>query len=264
MTNQSFSARKRRPSGMPQSRRFLTCAVDRGLQEARIGRHHPHQMLGIAHIVDRAVERRAEPLVRVDHERVRALDALPHPAAFGQDHRAARHRGVDMQPDSVAPRDLGDRRDRIDRRRRGRADGGDDREGRSPFARSSAIISRKRVGAHGVFVVERDEPQIVAAEAGEQRAFVDRAVRVRRHIDARRARFALQAAARQRIIRRPLARADERDQRAGRGGVLDHAAPGGRKAEHLPEPVGDHLLDLRHRRARLPREPDHARARSRR
>ena len=33
--------------------------------------------------------------------------------------------------------------------------------------------------------------QVVAAEAGEQRALVDRAVRVRRHIDARRARLAL-------------------------------------------------------------------------
>ena len=116
----------------------------------------------------------------------------------------------------------------------------------------------ERVGAHGVFGVERNEPQVVAAEAGEQRALVDRAMRVRRHIDARRARFALQAAARQRIIRRPLARADERDQRAGRGGVLDHAAPGGREAEHLPQPIGDDFLDFRHRRARLPREPDHA------
>ena len=51
MTNQSFSARKRRPSGMPQSQ-VLDLSGDRGLQVARIGGHHPHQMLGIARIVD--------------------------------------------------------------------------------------------------------------------------------------------------------------------------------------------------------------------
>ena len=99
--HQSFSARKRRPSGMPQSRRFLTCAVGRGLQVARVGGHHPDEMLRVADVVERAVERGAEPLVRVEHQRVGALDALPHPAALGQDHRRARHRRVDVQPEAV-------------------------------------------------------------------------------------------------------------------------------------------------------------------
>ena len=34
----------------------------------------------------------------------------------------------------------------------------------------------------------------------------------------------------------------------------------GGQPEHLPQPIGDHFLDFRHRRARLPGEPDHAEA----
>ena len=76
----------------------LHAAVGGRLQVARVGGHHAHEVLGVAHEVDRAVERRAEPLVRVEHERVGALDALPHPAALGQDHGRAGHRGIDVQP----------------------------------------------------------------------------------------------------------------------------------------------------------------------
>ena len=78
-----------------------------------------------------------------------------------------------MQPDSVGPRDLGDRRDRIDGRRGRRADGGDDRAGQVAIGDILGDHLAKRVGPHSVFSVERHEPQIVAAEAGEQRALVD-------------------------------------------------------------------------------------------
>ena len=64
-----------RPEAAPERdapvAQVLDLPVDRGLQEARVGRHHPHQMLGIAHVIDRAVERGAKPFVRVDHQRVR-------------------------------------------------------------------------------------------------------------------------------------------------------------------------------------------------
>ena len=83
---------------------------------------------------------------------------------------------------------------------------------------------------------------------------------MRRNIDARLARLALQPAARERVAGRALPRADQGDQRARRGGVLDDAAPGGGQPEHLPQPVGDDLLDFGEGRARLPGQSEDAEA----
>ena len=166
-----------------------------------------------------------------------------------------------MQPDSVAPRDVGYGRDGIDRRCRGRADGGDDgcRAGRRPRdPRRPSRRARRRAWR----IRRRTERAANCRGRSRREARPCRPsyARAPTHRHARLALFALQAAARQRVIRRPLARANERDQRAGRGGVLDHAAPGRGEPEHLPQPIGDDFLDFRHRRARLPREPDHAEA----
>ena len=79
-----------------------------------------------------------------------------------------------------------------------------------------------------------------------------------RRIDAWLARLALQSAARQSIAGRPFSRANQRHQRARRRGILDHPAPGRRKSEHPPQPIGDHLLDFGQRRTRLPGQPEHA------
>ena len=132
------------------------------------------------------------------------------------------------------------------------------RAGQIAFCKVRGDHLGQNVRAHREFGVERNEAQVVPAEAGQQRALVDRAMRMRRHIDARLAGFALQSAARQRISRRPLARADERDQCAGRRGILNDAAPGRREPEHLPQPIDDDLFDFGQRRARLPGEPEHA------
>ena len=126
--------------------------------------------------------------------------------------------------------------------------------------RSSAV---ERVGAHRVGVVVRHEPHVRAAEAGEQRRLLDRAVAVARGVDRQRLRLGLQAAARHAEARRPLARAQQRDQRAGGGGVLDDAAASASaRPDHLPQPVGRHFLELGERRARLPGQAEHAEARA--
>ena len=72
--------------------------------------------------------------------------------------------------------------------------------------------------------------------------------------------FALQAAACQRIVRGAFAGAHQSDQRAGRGGILDHAAPRFGEADHLAHPVGDDFLQLGQRRAGLPGQTEHAQA----
>src|SRR5260370_980116 len=46
----------------------LHAAVRGRLEVARVRGHHADQMFRVTHVVERAVERRAEPLVRVDDE----------------------------------------------------------------------------------------------------------------------------------------------------------------------------------------------------
>ena len=41
---------------------------------------------------------------------------------------------------------------------------------------------------------------------------------------------------------------------------LDYPAPRRRQPQHLAQPIGDDFLDLRHRRAGLPGQPEHAEA----
>src|SRR4029453_12252117 len=59
----------------PPVAQVLDPAVDRALQIARVRAHHAHEVLGVAYVVERAVEGRAQPLVRVEDEGVRAFDA---------------------------------------------------------------------------------------------------------------------------------------------------------------------------------------------
>src|ERR1039458_9902188 len=70
--------------------------------------------------------------------------------------------------------------------------------------------------------------------------------------------LSLQSTAAKRVVRRALARTQQRDERARGRGVLDDAAPRLREADHLPHPVARDLLELRERGARLPREAQDA------
>src|SRR5262249_61971701 len=67
-----------------------------GLEKLRLDRERAHQAGGVAHEMRRAVELRAEPLVRVQHQAVDTLDALPQRAELRTDHRRAGPGGSDM------------------------------------------------------------------------------------------------------------------------------------------------------------------------
>ena len=236
----------------------LDHAIGGGLQIARVRRHHAHQMLRVAHVIHGAVERRAQPLVRIDDDRVGAFDAVPHPAALGQDHRRSRHRRIDVEPHAMSRGDRADRRQRIDGRRGRGAGRGDDRAGPKASSPIGGDCRFERLRAHRVVRVVRDAPDVLAAETREQRRFVDRAVTVRRRIDDQRRRLQLQPAAREAVVGGALARAQQRDQCARRRRVLNHAAPPVGQAEHLPQPVGGDFFDLGQRGTRLPRQSQHA------
>ena len=127
--NHSFSARNRRPSGMPQSRRFFTCAVGRrsagssgwcDITRTRCSR--------VAHVVERAVERA---------RRATCAGSAPASRPASTPSHIHRHSGRIIAEPAIAAstcsqspcraRDVGDRRDRVDGgggRRAGRGDDG--------------------------------------------------------------------------------------------------------------------------------------------
>ena len=121
----------------------LHLLVGGGAQIARAGGHDANQVLGIAHVIQRAIEGHAEPLVRIEHQRIGAFDAVPHPAAFGQDHRATRpwrrRRAARGRIARAIARHRGDRVERGGRRGPGRAD---DR---------ARLASGSEIGADGLF-----------------------------------------------------------------------------------------------------------------
>jgi hypothetical protein len=68
-------------------------------------------------------------------------------------------------------------------------------QGTEPHARSARIASCERVGAHRLSLVDRDHPQVLAAEAREQGGLLDRAVTVHGGVDHQAPVAGLQAAA---------------------------------------------------------------------
>ena len=241
----------------------LDLLVDRAPQVARVRAHHAHQVLRVAHVVQRAVEDGAQPLVRIEDDRVGALDAVPQRAALGEDHGRAGEGRVDVQPQAVLrarPR-RSRRRDRArswwscrwsPRRRRARA-------------RREILPHRRieRVGPHRVALVHRHDAHVRAPEAREQRRLVDGAVAVRRHVDDERLRLGLQA-----TLRPASSRSFARARRCRATSVLVEAVSwmtplqALREADHLAQPVGRRLLDLGDRRARLPGEAEDAEPRA--
>ena len=110
----------------------------------------------------------------------------------------------------------------------------------------------ERIEAQGVVVVGLEKAQVVGAEAGEVRRLGHRAVRLVRGVHDERRLLGLQAAAVLAEAAGPLAGAEQGAQRGRAGGVLDDAGEGVAEAQHLPQPLHDHVLDLGGRRARLP------------
>ena len=112
---------------------------------------------------------------------VGTLDALPHPAALRKDHRRPSHCGIDVQPQPIADRDVGDRLYRVDQRGCRTPDDGGGRAG-GLIRREIAHDQRdQRLGPSGL--VERNHSDILAPEAGEQRALRDARMAARGRID---------------------------------------------------------------------------------
>ena len=130
--------------------------------------------------------------------------------------------------------------------------------GLRPAARSARMACFQCVGAKCEVFVVGDVADVIAAEAGQQRRLIHRAVAVRRGVDHQRLRFRLQSAAIQPEIGGALAGAEQRDQGAGGGGVLNHPAPFRGEAGHAAHPIGHHFFDFGERGTGLPGEAEDA------
>jgi len=184
-------------------------AVLRGAQIARVGAHHAHEVVWVAHVVRAEVEAGAHPLVRVEDERVGAFDAVPHPAELGAHHRGSGEGGVDVQPQCVALGDLRQAAERVERRGRRGADRR--HEGARPAPRGEVGGDRllERVWAQGVLVVRLDQPQVLGAEPRQQGALLHGRVRLVRRVHDERRIFRLEAAPVLAEVGGPLAGAEQ-------------------------------------------------------
>ena len=255
LTNQAPELQRTKASAERKSpvAKVLYLRVCGSLQVTGVGGHHAHESCRFAHVIQRTVEGDAEPFVRIDHDGVGTLDTVPERTTFGKNHRGPRHRGVDVQPDSELARHRRDCTNRVDRGACGCAGCRHNGAGNASRLHIGGNQFAQGIGAHRVRVVRRHEAHVVTAEAGQQRRLLYGAVRVRTAVHYQRRGLCLQPAARQRVAGRTFSRAQQCDECARAGGVLDHAAPRIRKPHHLPHPVTCDFFQFGQCGARLPR-----------
>ena len=102
------------------------------------------------------------------------------------------------------------------------------KHGRRPAATIGGDRLGQPVGPHGVALVDLDQAEVVAAQAGDAHPFLDRRMGLGRGVGHQRAVGAGQVAL---AAGGPLAGGQDRAERGRRGAVLDHAAAGGRRFE---------------------------------
>lgn len=215
---------------------------------AQIGgsaRHAGHEVIDIADIEQRAVEDGPEPLVRVPHDRVGAVDAGEEVAHLGQDHRGARHRRVDVHPRAMPGGDLDDLGHGVEGGGAGRAEGRDHGRGPAPGGDIRRHRRLEGIGFHRIgHRIDLDIAQVVPPETGEQDRLGHRGMRVLGGVDNERSLDALQTARVLREAAGALAGREHGHERPRGGGVLDRAPPGRIETGQLAQPLGHDLLDL--------------------
>ena len=181
--------------------------------------------------------------MRVERHAVGALDAAEALAApVGQLEEAAVG-GVDVEPQAFVLRHVGDRVERIDRARVRRPRCRRDEERAQARRAVGADGVAQRVGVHPELGVGRHDPQVPARQAG------DRGV-------LRHARVGLVSAvvdAVGEVLPQPgVPGRDHRRERPHRAARGQQPLRSFREVEQRAQPTGDVLLQLHHRRARLP------------
>ena len=171
----SFSAREPRLSCGPRSRNSTTppCGV---AQVGAVERERALEQPGLADEDGADLVRLEEPLVRVEHERVGALDAGEEIRLDEPGGRAVR--AVDVEPQVLAVAQVGEIVERIDGAGAGRAGRADDAERRQPDLAVDVQRGVDRGGLEPVVGVGAQDAQVGRVEAEHAPRLQDRAVRV--------------------------------------------------------------------------------------
>ena len=226
-------ARRRRSRGTPRRRRRP--------RRARCRRAASTQPTGFGQV---------EPLVRVDRDRVGALEPAEERRGAGRRGRGSAVRAVDVEPHAVLGADVGNRVEGIDGAGAGGA--GDAHDGDRRDAGGAIGLDRagELVGAHAQGVVAADDAQRAAAEAEHVAGAADRVVRVLAGVDRGRSR-------RHAVLARFRQRSSARRGETGQVGVRAAAREvpdAGREADQLGEPAPrDRPRPRRRRRCPQPR-----------
>ncbi len=114
-----------------------------------------------------AVKIGEHPLVRIGAVAVGELQSLLDIAEFGAEGGGAAHRPVDMKPEPVLGGDAADFGEGIEAVGGGGADSGAHKEGEAAGGDISADGGFEFPGAHGGALVDRNEAQVFAADAGD-------------------------------------------------------------------------------------------------
>ena len=174
-----------------------------------------------------------EPLVRIQPDRVSALDPAQEPFTPLRDDRKAAVRGIDMQPEPFRRAEVGHLLEPVDGSRAHRAGIGGDRDGTEAGVAVGGHRASERIHVHAKVRVARDHADALAADAHDHRRTEERAVALVAHVD--RGAFG---------VARRLPRRDECVDARGRAPAGKEAARALRIAEPLPKPVDDDQLEL--------------------
>ena len=202
----------------------------------------------IAQELHRAIELRTQPLVRIDDDAVRALNAIPQLAELRADHGRSRPGRIHMQVEVFAGSDLRHGADIVPAAATRATHAGDD---------AGRQISGLTVGGDGglqrLWVHRPPRPfdgnahQIVCAKTCKPHRPVNGGVHLARAIDTK-ARLAGKAFAVAAPAKGALAQGQHGGQRGGGGRILQRAGKICRKANRLTEPVRHPAFQLGCRR----------------
>ena len=206
-----------------------------------LAREGGRECAGIAHEDAADGLRQVEPLVRVDRERVDAVEAREQRGARRRGRRGRAVGAVDVQPDAVPGADVGKRAERIDgtgARRARDADHGD----RGDACREIGLDRTcELVGTDAKALVTADGPQRTPPESEQVACAGDRVVRLLGGIDGGRAgRDTVLARGGKRVLPRAC-QAGHVGERAAAREVTARR----READQLGQPAPRHVLDHR-------------------
>ena len=175
----------------------------------------------------------------IDHQRVGAIAAVEYPAHLREYGRNAAVGRVDVQPNLLPLADIGDVRDRIDRRRRSSSNGGNHREWDVTSPQIALHSAAQRLYIQPQLGVGGNFSERIESKTKRHHRLVDARVRFLGaiHHDFRQVGASRQTFFPDAQLRMQLTRCREGIERIGRGSVGDHAEKTVWQPDHLTQPV---------------------------